>query len=109
MLARPAIWIGGGVLILAAALAIVFAKPGRVAAQVFEETNGYRRLVIKNPTSQPYSVHAWGEFYANDAWERLSLSNTFLKVEAASFIETGILMPTNTPKRIAFVYKPIKN
>jgi len=108
MQARRAIWIAGGLLALAAVLVILLVKPRSVSTQVFDETNGYRRVVIKNPTAQPYSVVAWGEFYANDAWERLSLSNAFLTIAPASSLEAGILMPTNTPQRIALVYKPIK-
>ena len=108
MHARRAIWIAGGILALALVVAVVFLKPRRVSAQVLDETNGYRRVVVKNPTAHPYSVVAWGEFYANNEWERLSLSNTFLNVAPASSFETGILMPTNTPRRIALVYKPIK-
>jgi hypothetical protein len=108
MQARRAIWIAGGILALALVVAVVFVKPRHVSAQVLDETNGYRRVVVKNPTAHPYSVIAWGEFYANDAWERMSFSNTFLNVAPASSLEAGILMPTNTPKRIALVYRPIK-
>ena len=108
MNARRAIWIAGGLFLLTAVLVILFVKPRSVSTQVFEETNGFRRIVITNPTAQPYTVVAWGEFYANNDWERPSLSNTFLNVAPASFLEAGIPMPTNTPKRIALVYKPIK-
>lgn len=108
MRARRTIWIAGGTLTLAAVLVIFLVKPRRISTLVLDETNGYRRVVITNPTAQPYSVVAWGEFYANDAWERRSFSNTFLNVAPASSLETGILMPTNNPQRIALVYKPIK-
>lgn len=93
---------------MAAVFVFLFVKPRRISAQVFGETNGYRTVIIRNPTAQPYYVIAWGEFYANDAWERLSLSNAVQRVEPESFIETGVLMPTNGPKRLAFVYRPIR-
>jgi len=101
------IWIAGGTLVLAAVLVILLAKPRHISTQVFEETNGYRRVIITNPTAQPYSVIAWGEFYANNDWERPSFSNTFVNVAPASSLETGIPMPTNNPQRIALVYKPV--
>jgi hypothetical protein len=103
-----AIWIAGGVLAVGAVCVFVFVQPKRVSAQVFGETNGHRTVIIRNPSAHPYYVTAWGEFYANDAWERLSLSNAFRKVEPESFIKTEVLMPTNKPKRVVFVYRPIK-
>jgi hypothetical protein len=107
--ARRAIWIAGGILIIAALLAILLVKPRHVSARVLEETNGYRRVIIGNPTAQLYSAVVWPEFYANNDWERASLSNTFVNVAPRSSIETAILMPTNTatPKRIAFVFKRV--
>jgi hypothetical protein len=108
MPAWRAICVAVGLIALFAVLALLFIKPNRVSAQVVGETNQHHRVLIRNPTAHPYNVVAWGEFYANDAWERLSLSNTFLKVEPASVIETGILMPTNRPRRIALVYRSIK-
>ena len=104
-----AIAIAGGVLLIAGILVLRFTKPTRVSAQVFGETNGYRRVMINNPTAHPYYVNAWGEFYSNDAWERLPFSNAMVKVvEPGTFLDAGILMPTNRPRRVVFVYVPIK-
>src|SRR5690349_13027274 len=107
---RRGIWIAAGILVLGVVLAFIFAKPLQVSAHVLDETNGYRRVLIKNTTGQPYTIVAWGEFYANNDWERPSFSNTFVNVAPASSVETDIPMPTNTntPKRIAFVYRPVK-
>src|SRR5688572_8120082 len=107
---RPtrAIWIAAGILVLGAVVLFLSIKPGQVSAQVLGETNGYRTVLIRNPTAHPYYVIAWGEFYRNDAWERLSLINTVEQVEPGKFIETGIPMPTNTPRRVVLVYRPIK-
>jgi hypothetical protein len=108
---RRAIWIAAGILALGLVLSIFLVKPGRISAQALDETNGHRRVLIKNSTGQLYTILAWGEFYSNNDWERPSFSNTFLNVAPASSIETVIAMPanTNTPRRIAFVYKPVKD
>lgn len=104
-----AIVIAGGILVVAAVLALSFVKPNRVSAKVLSKTNGYRRVLINNPTAQPCYVTAWGEFYRNEAWERLGFSNVLRNiVEPGTSMEGGVLMPTNTPKRIVFVYSPIK-
>jgi hypothetical protein len=108
MRARWAIWIAGGVLALAAVLLLLFVKPSCVSVQVLGETNGYQTVAITNDTPQLHYVTAWGEFYADDSWQRLSLTNTVHKLEPGSFIVTEVLMPTNRPKRVAFVYAPIK-
>jgi hypothetical protein len=108
MRARRAIWIAGGVVALGVGVLLLMREPGRVSAQVLGETNGYRTVIIRNGTPHLYHVLAWGEFYSNDVWERLSLSNTFDKVEPGRFIDMRILMPTNTPRRLAFVYRPVR-
>jgi hypothetical protein len=108
MRVRRAIGIAGGVVTLAVGVLLLMREPGRVSAQVLSETNGYRTVVIRNGTPHLYHVLAWGEFYSNDAWERLSLSNTFDKVEPGRFIATQVLMPTNSPRRLAFVYRPVR-
>ena len=99
--------VAGGVL-LAAGVLFLFPKRGRVSIQVLGETNRYRTVVVTNGTAQLYLVTAWGEFYANDAWERLSLSNTYHQIEPGKFIATEILMHTNGPKCVVFIYSPVK-
>jgi hypothetical protein len=64
--------------------------------------------VITNGTPQRYSVLAWGEFYRNDDWERPSLSNTYYVINPGSFMEAQVPMPTNRPRRLALVQKPIR-
>ena len=108
MRTRRILLIAGGVLALGVGVVLLSPKPGRISAHLLRETNGYGTVVITNGTAQLYSVLAWGEFYRNDDWERLSLSNTYNVIEPGRLIEAQVLMPTNRPRRLALVQKPIR-
>ena len=109
MRSRRATWIAGGVVALALALGVVVLSPkkGQVTVHAIGQTNDCCRILVTNGTAQLHYVTFWAEFYRNDDWERLSLTNATHRLEPGSFVDADIPLPANNPRRVVFVWKAV--
>lgn len=110
MRAQRAIWIAGGVLVLAVVLVVLRSPPRAVRASIIAVTNDgapYYLIQVTNCTRRPYDVGAWSESTLNGVvWKRRSTIRP-LKLPPSQAHHILLMRPDEGKRRVTVACYPI--